>query len=572
VQAAPFIAPETTSADAPDVSVVIVSYNVRAFLEQALASVAAASKGLHVETFVVDNASVDGTPEAVRAHFPGVHVIANTDNVGFSRANNQALRLARGRHVLILNPDTILEEGTLHTLAAFLDAHPDAGAVGPMLLNPDGTFAPESRRAFPTPEVAFYRMSGLSHLFPRHPRFGRYNLTHLHPDTPTEVDALSGACMMVRRQALWEIAEKGTSDEGSGTGRGAGADSARPSSPFPLPLSFFDEGFFMYGEDLDLCYRLQKAGWRIHYTPDTRIVHYKGESTKKGELRYVRLFYGAMLRFAEKHFSGDRGGALLVLGLRAAIFGRALVSAAGQASTRLKAPSRDAVLALCGLTLAAMLRVGDDPAALGLRFFGTVGAVFVLATVLGIALAGGYRPGGRARYQPVAAGVLAALAAVSTLSFFVKTVAFSRVVVLGGTLLTALLLGAHRLAVRQRQPPRRALVVGTAEEAVRLAERLDAQRRPPFVLAGYLHDRRPRRPGRVPHLGPVRALRDLVRFEGASDVLFSATSLPASTAFALVQTLHDLPVECRMFAPDGARVIGKASVDELGLVEAERVV
>ena len=168
---APTAPPRTRSAPATtvDVSVVIVNYNVREFLEQALGSVDRASAGLNVETFVVDNNSVDGSVAAVREHFPHVRVIANEANVGFGRANNQAIREARGRYVLVLNPDTLLQEDTLRTLVAFMDAHPDAGAAGCRILNPDGTFAPESRRAFPTPSVALYRMAGLSRLFPNSP-------------------------------------------------------------------------------------------------------------------------------------------------------------------------------------------------------------------------------------------------------------------------------------------------------------------------------------------------------------------------------------------------------------------
>ena len=179
-----------TATDTVDVSVVIVTYNVREFLEQALRSVEQASAGLTVETFVVDNDSADGSAQMVRERFPDVRLIANEENVGFATANNQAIREAAGRHVLVLNPDTILQEDTLRTMVAFMDDHPEAGAVGCRILNPDGTFAPESRRAFPTPAVAFYRIAGLSKLFPQSPTFGRYNLTYLPLDEVCEVDAL----------------------------------------------------------------------------------------------------------------------------------------------------------------------------------------------------------------------------------------------------------------------------------------------------------------------------------------------------------------------------------------------
>ena len=301
-----------------DLSVIIVNYNVREFLEQALRSVERASARLEVEIIVVDNNSVDRSVEMVRTHFPNVRVIANEHNVGFGSANIQAIREAHGRYLLILNPDTIVQEDTLSTLVRFMETHPEAGAAGCQILNPDGTFAPESRRAFPTPQVAFFRMTGLSRLFPKSRLFGQYNLTYLPIDVEAEVDALSGACMLVRRAALTYSREE---VEALKTANGTLNESIQnPSflrpSPEPAPGSdpgarleiqnrngagLFDESFFMYGEDLDLCYRIQQAGWKIFYTPETQIIHYKGESTKKSELRYVKLFYGAMLRFAEKH-------------------------------------------------------------------------------------------------------------------------------------------------------------------------------------------------------------------------------------------------------------------------------
>ena len=290
-----------------DISVVIVNYNVREFLEQTLRSIERASGELDVEIFVVDNHSSDGSIEMVWTQFPRVHVIGNDINAGFGKANNQAIREARGRYLFILNPDTIIREDTLSTFVRFMDEHPDAGAVGCKILNPDGSFAPESRRSFPTPSVAFYRIVGLSKWFPKSPRFGRYNMSYLSPDVVAEVDALSGSCMLVRNEALRRTFE---------------APAAPPLNGMPTRTyegaGLFDEDFFMYGEDLDWCYRIQQAGWKIYYTPDTEILHYKGESTKKGELRYVFLFYGAMLRFARKHFK-RRYSVLFLMLLRTGI-------------------------------------------------------------------------------------------------------------------------------------------------------------------------------------------------------------------------------------------------------------
>ncbi|MDA0873818.1 MAG: glycosyltransferase family 2 protein, partial [Bacteroidetes bacterium] len=361
------VPPTPSPADAADsrpidVSVVIVNYNVRDFLVQAIRSVQQASRTLAAEIWVVDNNSVDDSVAVVESDFPDVHLIANRENVGFGRANNQAIQQARGRYVLILNPDTIVQEDTLERMVAFMERHPGCGALGCQILNPDGSFAPESRRAFPTPEIAFWRMTGLGRLFPRSRRFGGYNMTYLPEDEAAEVDALSGSCMFVRREAL--VGQ-----------RGAG---------------LFDEDFFMYGEDLDLCFRIQHAGWSIWYTPDTRIIHYKGESTKKGEIRYVRLFYGAMLLFIEKHLDRKHSAVLASL-LRLGIMFRAGITLAGNTLQRILPPLTDGLLVYGSATLMAWLRYQQTGGRFASLFLATVAPAYAVATVASIALAGGDR-------------------------------------------------------------------------------------------------------------------------------------------------------------------------------------
>src|SRR3990172_4972493 len=235
-----------------DLSVIIVNYNVRDFLENALASAREAMKGIDGEVIVVDNASDDGSVEMVGRKFPGVRMVANDRNIGFAAANNIALRLSRGRYMLLLNPDTIVKEDTFQIIIRFLDTHPDAGLAGCRILNPDGTLQLACRRSFPTPWVAFTKISGLSALYPESRIFGKYNLGYLDPDRTYEVDAISGSFMAVRREAY----EK------------AGG---------------LDEEYFMYGEDLDWCYRIKQAGWKVYYVSGTRIIHYKGESVRRSD-------------------------------------------------------------------------------------------------------------------------------------------------------------------------------------------------------------------------------------------------------------------------------------------------
>ena len=581
-----------TATDTVDVSVVIVTYNVREFLEQALRSVERASGGLAVETWVVDNDSADGTAAMVRERFPGVRLIANEANVGFAVANNQALRQAAGRHALVLNPDTILQEDTLRTLVSFMDAHPEAGAAGCRILNPDGTFAPESRRAFPTPAVAFYRIAGLSRLFPRSPTFGRYNLTHLPVDEVCEVDALSGSCMMVRRSAV--LGEEGTGDRGPGTGRRDsgpegnepdGAASPRSRVPSPQAAGLFDEAFFMYGEDLDWCYRIQQAGWRIYYTPETQIVHYKGESTKKGDLRYVMLFYGAMLRFVEKHvvrreagWAERAGSRALALGLRLGIVMRAALAAAGRLGRAASGPVGDGLLAWAGFAATAAVWSRSGGFSFGAGYYALVLPAYAGALVAAVELAGGYRASGRP-VRAVLAGASAAGLAVAAVSFFVPALAFSRAVVGVGLAVATLLLLARR-ARRAPSAARRVLVVGEAGEAERLrallADGLSGSR-----VVGYVSERASRGrpdaagpPDAVAWAGRPRQLRDLARLSAADDVVFAADSLTNTAILDGMRALRDVPVQLKILASGHDRIIGKASVEDYAaaLQQAERAV
>ena len=572
----PVRAPRTAEAAVAtvDVSVVIVTYNVREFLEQAIESVQRASGGLAVETFVVDNDSADGTAAAVRERFPRVRLIANEANVGFATANNQAIREARGRYVLVLNPDTLVQEDTLRTLVAFMDAHPGAGAVGPRILNPDGTFAPESRRSFPTPAVAFYRISGLGRLFPHSPRFGRYNLSHVSPDAAGEVDALSGACMMVRRAAV-------LADGGHEAG-GKGHEGISPHAPSPIPhaqaAGLLDEDFFMYGEDLDWCYRIQQAGWRIHYTPTTQIIHYKGESTKKGDLRYVLLFYGAMLRFVEKHVRrtdagrGERlASGLLAVGLRAGIVARASIAALGRVGRAAARPLLDLMLAWVALAMAAALWARADGFAFRPDYYAFVLPVYAAALALAVRLAGDAE---RAPLRAVGGGTLGAVLVVAAAAFFVPSIAFSRGTVLFGYAAAAVLLATVHLVRGRPTGTRRILVVGSAAEAARLKRLVSVPGRAVQVVGYVAQHAEAGVSDAPPHAGLPRQIRDLARLHGAHEVVFASDSLTNTAILDGMRALRDVPVHLKILASGRDRIIGKASVEDVSapLLDAERAV
>ncbi len=300
-------------------SVIIVNYNVRYFLEQALGSVRRALQGIEGEVWVVDNNSADDSLAMVRTRFPEVHIIANKENTGFAVANNQAIKASKGEYVLLLNPDTVVEEDTFAKCIAFMDTHPEAGAVGVRLIDGSGAYLPESKRGFPTPWVAFCKTIGLGRLFPRSARLNGYYLGHLDPNQTHEIDVLVGAFMFMRRSALEQV-------------------------------GLLDEAFFMYGEDIDLSYRIKQGGYKNYYLHTTSIIHYKGESTKKGTLNYVRTFYQAMIIFAEKHFTGRQKGLYIAM-LKAAIWLRAGVTLAQHTVERFALPILDSALIFSGLVV-----------------------------------------------------------------------------------------------------------------------------------------------------------------------------------------------------------------------------
>ncbi len=264
-------------------SVVIGNYNVRLLLEECIKSVEKALDGIKGDIFVVDNNSSDGSVEYIRERFPEVHLIANKENLGFARANNQAIRMTDAEYILLLNPDTVVYENTLRGCLDFMDAHPEAGGAGVRMLTRDGDAAPESRRAVPTPWVAFLKMMGFTR---------RYYMSHLPWDKPGRIEVVSGAFCLLRHKALDQI-------------------------------GLLDEDFFMYGEDIDLSFRLLKGGWQNWYLPYD-IIHYKGESTQKSSFRYVHVFYQAMLIFFRKHYA--HLSFIISLPIQTAIYFRALMA------------------------------------------------------------------------------------------------------------------------------------------------------------------------------------------------------------------------------------------------------
>lgn len=399
----------------PNLSIIIVNYNVRDFLVQALQSLQNAEDGLSVEYIVVDNNSKDGSVPFLRKHFPAVMVIENRENVGFARANNQALRIARGKYILFVNPDTLIHRDTLHKMLDFFQKNPDCGMAGCKVLNPDGSLQLACRRGFPTPLAAFGKFSGLNYLFPKSRTWGRYNLTYLDPDATSEVEALSGSFMMVRREVLEQVGN-------------------------------FDETFFLYGEDLDLCYRIRQAGWKIYYYPETTVIHYKGESSRRSHIDTAREFYRAMHIFVEKHFHSSYSVYPLWL-LKTGIWIHALWSALLGKSRGFFLPCIDFIAIISAILCAVIIRFGDLiplPVYFDIRSYLLICGVGGSVWLFFLASHDIYHR----RYFSllhIVSAMVSGFLAIGALTFFFNAYAFSRLVVLYAGILNFIFIGAWRL-------------------------------------------------------------------------------------------------------------------------------
>ena len=510
-------------------SIVIINYNVKYFLEQTLLSVRNAIGELirhypseEAEVLVVDNNSVDGSQQMLRAKFPEVQLIANKTNVGFARANNQAIEQASGNYILLLNPDTVVEEDTLYKVVSFMDAHPEAGGLGVKMVDGKGEFLPESKRMFPSPEVAFYKAFGLSALFPSSRTFGKYHLGYLSKDETHPVDVLAGAFMLVRHQVIQEI----------------GA---------------LDETFFMYGEDVDFSYRIKQAGYENYYYPHTRIIHYKGESTKKQSINYVFVFYQAMIIFAKKHFSRKKA-AMFSLLLNTAIYFRAALAIGYRMLKQLALPALDYALLLTGLYLIiwefADGPIIDPPAYLTSNYQQPYTYWKILkgafSGVLGVAAVYAFLPDALQVFRPliVTGGV-----------FFLGVLAVTRLLfhyASSGNLWLA------------NDGKKRIVIIGQPEEAARV-EQLLADSRVRFQRLGYvLPDDQAGQPQQNSVIGTMKQLGEICTIYPVDELIFCAKDVPSQSIISWMVAIQDQQIEFKIAPEESLFIIGSQSKDMPG--------
>ncbi|MFI5134387.1 MAG: glycosyltransferase [Chitinophagales bacterium] len=522
-------------------SVIIVNYNVRFFLEQALLSVRKAIRNIDAEIFVVDNNSVDGSAEMIREKFPDVILLENNENVGFAKANNQAIAKAKGEFILLLNPDTVVEEDTFEKCIRFMDAHPEAGGLGVKMLDGKGNFLPESKRGFPTPFVGFCKASGLSRLLPKSKIFNRYHLGFLSENETNEIDVLAGAFMFLRKSVF---------------------DKA----------GLFDESFFMYGEDIDLSYRIVKAGYKNFYFPETRIIHYKGESTRKGSMNYVRMFYQAMIIFAQKHFSSG-SASLYVLMLKLAIYLRALLSVVSRLLKRWSLSILDAASIYVGLLLIKEYWENHIKISEGLKYPNEyvmlVMPAYVFVWLFSVFLSGGYEK--NVRTIRIVRGLFIGTIAIAAIyAFLPETLRFSRAMILLGFAWAVFVTFIVRLIVHFIQhrnfrlgeiSEKKLVIVGSAIEAARVTGLLN-QAKVKNDLIGYVSVNGESH-SQEHHLGELHQLKEIATIYKIDEIIFCAKDVSSQQIIEWMSQIGS-QLEYKIVPEDSLSVIGSNSKDSQG--------
>jgi O-antigen biosynthesis protein len=519
-----------------DLSVIIVNYNVRFFLEQCLHSVRRASANTDCEVFVVDNNSADGSCSMVSGQFPEVKLIRNLKNIGFSAANNQAIRLAKGEFILLLNPDTIVEEETFNRCIAFMNEHTEAGALGVSMINGNGKFMPESKRALPTPGTAFFKMSGLAVLFPKSKIINRYYLGHLDRSVISEAEIISGAFMFIRKKVL----EK---------------------------TGLLDESFFMYGEDIDLSYRILKAGFKNYYYPEVKIIHYKGESTRKGDINYIVIFYKAMLIFIRKHFSEKTHKWYFFL-ISTAVYFWGLMAVMKNVFKKIFLPFTDALLTIGSLSLIINFwekyKYGGSYHYPEYFHLITI-AVFTLVTVLSVFLTGGYKVSSRL-INSLKGTWLASSIILILYSILPLELRFSRAVIILGIFSVVLIIPAIRYLISLtgsdliKNPfikAKRSVIVGDEEGLKNVRNILDHSKGN-SVIIGRVSLRKDDLGQDV--LGTLQQFKEVVRINRINEIIFSTRELSSSKIINIMHLLDSSNVTFKIAPPGENILIGSKSV------------
>lgn len=532
-----------------ELSIIIVNYNVKEFLQNLLYSIQKAAKNISHEIIVVDNASDDGSIELIKDKFPHVNLIENKENLGFGKANNIGMKAASGEFFLLINPDTIVSEDTFDKTIEFFRKTPDAGLVGCKILNPNGTLQLACRRSFPGPWTSFCKVSGLSTLFPKSSLFARYNLTYKDENQTYEVDAVSGSFMMIRK----EIYEK---------------------------TSGFDEDFFMYGEDLDICYRIQKLGYKVYYFHETQIIHYKGESTKRSSVDETKYFYNAMHLFVKKHFSTYF---LVEIILRSAIWFRELFAFLG----RIKYAILFIVIDFIFFDLSIFAAEKTYSMLSNWRGFtnNVYTIVYIFPALIQIIVSSFWK-----EYRAWRLSVLKNIGAVivgffilSAVTYFFKQYAYSRAVVLITYMFFIVVSSLWRIIVKLfsnygspgKLSTKRTLIVGTNEIAVQVAKKIQ-QRQNDFHtvngLVGISHADVGKKINGLEVIGTIDNINKVISERNVDEVIFIPEEVSYTKLMSIVSSNQNRNVDFKLVGNNLDFLVGKASVlllDDFSLINIQ---
>jgi GT2 family glycosyltransferase len=529
-----------------DISIVIVNYNVKEFLANLLNSVYKAQHQLSIEIIVVDNASNDDSINYLKKRYPKVIYMANEQNVGFGKANNQAINISAGKYTLIINPDTLIREDTLITMYNHMENHPETGAAGCKLLNPDGSFALESRRSIPTPISALWKILGLTALFPGNKTFADYYLSWMDENKPSRVPVLSGSFMFFRTEVLKE-------------------------------LNGFDEQFFMYGEDIDLCHRVNEEGYNIDYVPDTSIVHFKGESTKKDNIDYIVLFNKALYQFFKKHYGYSysiffRTIVLLGILIRGVIsYGKALFKKG-------LFPLSELLIINFIVSVGFMLRYNINLIK-GLQNYQlhylTINILITAIFLLGAKYYNLYSKN-RNSILAIVKTVTLSFAGVALITFFVRQFAFSRLILGVGMVISVITLSLGRLIrknllsnpdyVRGRIRPVKLFIVGTDETTSHFIRKLRNKVAWNYEISGIISDKQviePEEVENIPIVGSINDLPGLVHKNDIDQIIFMLGALSHDKILHVITQIQDANIVYKMVPDSLDFIIGKSNIEYL---------
>ena len=523
-------------------SVIIVNYNVEHFLEQCLIAVRNGLQQTEGEVIVVDNNSVDGSLEMMGSKFPEVQVIANRRNVGFAQANNQAIKIAKGEFILLLNPDTVVEADTFEKTVRFMEDHPEAGGLGVKMVDGSGKYLPESKRGLPTPASAFYKIFGFTALFPRSKKFSEYYMGYLNENETNEVEVLAGAFMLLRKKVLDKT-------------------------------GLLDESFFMYGEDIDLSYRITKAGYKNYYFPETRIIHYKGESTKKSSINYVVMFYRAMLIFVKKHYTG-KNEKLLTLFIHISIYFRALLALLSRFVGKILLPLMDILVIWGGMNFIKQFWAhqftypngGDFPTV----FVDIIMPAYAIIWLGSIFFTGGYEKPYKIRKAEL--GILSGTVIILVLyALLPESIRFSR-----GQILVDMLWGLLALPLLRyllyllgfkgfklgNKFNKRFLIIGEPEETNRVADILNKS----IVEPEFIGKVTPQENGPKPkdYIGNILQGKDIINIYRIDEVIFCSKNVSHQTIIDKMAAWKPQKVTYKIAPEDSLSIIGSNSIHANG--------